>query len=96
MKNIEKLWKELVQNISNMERISTTSFKLGITAMVCFYIIAIASKLLAPFGNYLAAMSLARGCLEAAPACLASGVCAGLLCDLILSQTKKEDKNDSR
>ena len=52
--------------------------------MACLYITAVVAYLIAPYGDYFSAMTIHRGCLEAAPASLAAGVIGALIGDLIL------------
>ncbi|MDR2908870.1 MAG: hypothetical protein LBU86_03175 [Oscillospiraceae bacterium] len=70
-----------------------TALRLGAGLMLIFYIVGFASLIGARYvDNYFHAMSLYRGCLEAAPASLLAGVGGGLLGDLMLrgSGNKKE------
>lgn len=92
------LFTKLVQKLKTLHPLSYVSFKLGITLMISLYIIAIAAYLLAPIAtDYFYAMSVYRGCLQAAPASLAVGVCAGLLGDLMLRRNDGDhDLNDHR
>lgn len=77
--------RKLRTRLGELADFSKISIKLGVSFMVCFYIVAIVAYLIAPHAaNYFNAMAVYRGSLEAAPACLASGVCAGLLGDLML------------
>ena len=77
--------RKLPGQFAELSDLSVLAFKLGAGMMLCFYIVGFVSYLSAPYVlNYSNAMALFRGCLEAAPASLAVGVCAGLLGDLML------------
>lgn len=82
---------ELKENIKNMEALSIFSCKLGAALMICFYITALTAGLIAPYGDYQVAMFIRQGCLEAAPTCLAAGICAGLIGDMIMANKKEKD-----
>ncbi|MCL2057306.1 MAG: hypothetical protein FWH02_08840 [Oscillospiraceae bacterium] len=60
------------------------SIIIGAITMLCLYITALFAYSAAPYGDYSNAMIIYNGCLEAAPASLASGVIGGLIGDLIL------------
>lgn len=63
--------------------------KLGAIMMLCYYIVGMVAYIIAPYApNYLGAMGVFRGSLEAAPASLVSGICAAVLCDLELRSKK--------
>ena len=62
----------------------------GVMTMLSFYITAGFARLIAPYVDYLRAMTVAAGCLEAAPASLAAGVCAALLGDLMLRRGRQD------
>ena len=73
---------------------SKLSIKLGAALMGMFYIVGIISWFSAPHvPNYFGALALFRGCLEAAPASLAAGVCAALLGDMMLKRADGGKKN---
>ena len=77
--------RKLPEKFGQLHGFSILSFKLGAGMMFCFYIVGFASLLHAPYAaNFSNAIALYRGCMEAAPASLAAGVCAGLLGDLML------------
>ena len=82
----------------HMNRYSLLAMRLGFSLMLCFYIVAIVARLCAPYANYYNAMTLYRGALEAAPACLAVGVITGLLGDLMLGPVpaKEKDEDETR
>lgn len=89
-----KRFKELVHSLKKINSFSKMAVRLGFYLMTCYYIVAVAARIAAPYvANYFRAMAVYRGCLEAAPASLAVGVCAGLLCDLILVYTKTGGKS---
>lgn len=94
MRQIRKLLGRLREEL---HPVSLLAIRLGIALMSSFYIVGIVSRFSAPYvPNYFGAMAIFRGCLEAAPASLASGVCAGLLGDLMLGgkgdgDQKKDD-----
>ncbi|MGI6404845.1 MAG: hypothetical protein ACOX0K_11705 [Oscillospiraceae bacterium] len=70
------------------------AIKLGAGMMLVFYIVGVISLLSAPYvPNYFNAITLYRGCMEAAPASFAAGVCGGLLGDLMLGRDK-QNKDD--
>lgn len=86
--------RKLVHKLKGLNTCSKMAIKLGFFLMICFYIIAIAAYLYADNStDYFYAMSVYRGSLEAAPACLTVGIIAGLLGDLMLSDI--HSKNDS-
>lgn len=92
MRQIGKL---LCRLRKELHPVSLLAIKLGIAQMICFYIVGITSRFTAPYvPNYFGAMALFRGCLEAAPASLASGVCAGLIGDLMLGGKSGKDKGE--
>lgn len=63
------------------------SVRLGFACMLAFYIIAVIARKMAPYApDFFYAMSFYRGALEAAPACLAVGICCALLGDLMLKK----------
>lgn len=77
---------ELIQKLKQMNSYSKMSIKLGFYIMIIFYILAIASRLLAPaVPDFFRAMSFCYGCLEAAPATFAAGFIAAVLCEMMLS-----------
>lgn len=82
----------LAKKLKTLHRLSKISIAVGSTAMTWFYIIALAAKLLTPYAaDYYYAMSVYQGALQAAPACLAVGVAAGLLGDLMLRGSNDSD-----
>lgn len=82
----------LLKKLTGLHRLSKISVKLGLTMMVFFYIVAALSRLLAPHvPDYFYAMAVHYASLEAAPASLAVGVCAGLLGDLMLRSRNSGD-----
>lgn len=90
MQIIRSTFKKLL----NIHKYSKVAIKLGLTMMFFFYILAIVALWMSrDTEKYMYLMSVYRGCLEAAPACLAVGVCAGLLGDLMLRSNKND--NDS-
>ena len=78
--------KKIASGYKKLHDASKISISIGAITMSCFYITAIVAFLIAPHVNYINAMLIHRGCLEAAPASMASGVCAGLLGDLMLKR----------
>jgi len=77
--------RELPSKLEQLHDLSILSFKLGAGMMLCFYIVGFVSLLSAPYvSNFSNAIALYYGCLEAAPASLAAGVCAGILGDMML------------
>ena len=84
--------RKLVLQLKGLNTYSKMAVKLGLFLMICFYIVAIVAYLYADrAADYFHVMSVYRGSLEAAPACLAVGVVAGLLGDLMLSGAKGRD-----
>lgn len=81
--------KQMKEYYQKLHPLSHLSVKLGIALMLLFYIVGFVSRLSAPYvPNYFNAIYLFRGCMEAAPACLAAGVCAALLGDMMMSGGK--------
>lgn len=75
----------LFAQLKQIHRLSKLAMQLGLASMLCLYIISGLAYLLAPHvPNYFYAMSIHYGALEGAPACLAVGICAGLMGDLML------------
>ncbi len=71
------------------------AIQLGAGMMLVFYIVGVISLLSAPYvPNYFHAVTLYRGCMEAAPASFAAGVCAGLLGDLMLGRQDRNKDDD--
>ena len=86
---------KLLERLRALNPCSKLSIKLGAALMGMFYIVGIVSWYSAPYvPNYFGAMALFRGCLEAGPACLAAGVCAGLLGDMMLKRAGGGNKKD--
>lgn len=84
MKSISHLLKKL----HGLHKLSKISIRLGLALACTMYVVALLAWLYTPHaGDYLYVLSVQRGALEAAPACLAVGVCAGLLGDLMLRKT---------
>lgn len=72
--------------------------QIGAGLMALFYILAVFALYIAPYSTYYhRAMTVYRGALEAAPACLVVGVCAAVICDLMYKQygNNDQDKTDS-
>lgn len=85
----------LLKKLGNIHRLSKLAIKLGAAMMALLYLVALLALLRAPHAaDYFYVISVYRTALEAAPACLAVGVCAGLLGDLILRGSGSD--NDSR
>ena len=77
--------RKVPDKFSQLSELSILSFELGAGMMLCFYIVGFVSLLSAPYvNNFSGAVALYYACLEAAPASLAAGVCAGLLGDMML------------
>lgn len=84
--------KSLIQKLRKIHRLSKVAVLLGVTLMTCFYIIAAIALRVAPkTEDYFYVLSIYHGALQAAPACLAVGVCAGLLGDLMLRGKSSEN-----
>jgi len=87
-----KLFSERVRKLNHFSRIA---IKLSFYIMICIYITAGFAFYIAPYmPSYLRAMTVYYGAMEVAPACLAAGICAALLCDIIYHSCKSND-NDS-
>ena len=67
---------------------------IGLMTMIAFYMTAGFAGLIARHGDYLRAMAVQAGCIEAAPASLAAGVCAALLGDMMLHRGQNPNKTD--
>ncbi len=79
----------LRKELARLRPLSRLAIKLGAATMLAFYIVGFVSRLSAhAAADYFRAMALYRGCMEAAPASLAAGVCAALLGDLMLRDKK--------
>ncbi len=75
----------LRKELAKLQPVSRLAIELGAATMLAFYIVGFVSRLSAPVtANYINAITLYRGCMEAAPASFAAGVCAALLGDLML------------
>lgn len=84
--------KKVSQWYQQLHPFSRVSFKLGLYLMMMFYIVGLVSRFSAPYvPNYHNAISLFRGCMEAAPASLAAGALAGLLGDLMMKNGKNNE-----
>jgi hypothetical protein len=88
--------KKLLERFHRLHPVAQIAILLGFLTMLCFYITAAFAYIIAPQVDYANAMTVHRGCLEAAPASLAAGVCAGLLGDLILSKHGGQDDGDKK
>ncbi|WRS28181.1 hypothetical protein U6B65_03360 [Oscillospiraceae bacterium MB08-C2-2] len=65
------------------------SFRLGFGVMCCYYAVALTAYLITPIAvNYLAALAIQDGALEAAPASLVVGICAGIICDVTYKRSQ--------
>lgn len=85
----------LLGKMRSLHPLSKTAIGVGCSLMVSFYIIAIAALLIAPHAaDYFYAMSVHNGALQAAPACLAVGVCSGLVGDLMLRGPSDDDSEN--
>jgi len=81
------LLKELPKFLREMAPFSKWVIRVGLLMMVLCYLLGAVCYQIAPDArDFSAVMAMAEGFCEAAPACLASGVCAGLLCDLIIKK----------
>lgn len=78
-----RFFKSLMEKAGGMNWFSKLSVKIGALTMLSFYITGITARIIAiHVPNYFGAISVFRGCMEAAPASLAAGVCAAVICDL--------------
>lgn len=88
------LMKQLNKRVRNISGYAKICVKMGAIMMLCFYIAGAVAYILAPQApNYFGAIGAFRACMEAAPASLASGICAAVICDL-LAAPRKSDEND--
>lgn len=86
-----ELVRQIVKMAKNMCGYSRICIKMGAIMMLCFYITALTAYIIAPYvPNYHGAMSALRGCMEAAPASLAAGLIAAVICDLIVASQKED------
>lgn len=86
MKSISRLLKKL----QGLHTLSKIAIKLGAVLAGAMYVVALVAWLYAPHAtDYLYVLAMQRGALEAAPACLAVGICAGLLGDLMLRRADR-------
>ena len=86
-------YNRLAQKLKDLNGFSKTSLKMGLYLMTCFYIVAAAAYIIAPYANnYFGVMGVYRGGLEAAPASLAAGIAAAIICDLALAPKKPGNK----
>ena len=83
-----QLLKQLITKLKNLSGYSKFCIKAGIVTMFGFYIIAIIVYISAPSIGYIYAMQTVHGCVEAAPACLVSGLCAAAIYHLMLASNK--------
>ena len=78
----------LTERLKGMSAFSRIAFRAGVAVMLAFYIIAVICKVMAPdSGSYFELLAICRGCLEAAPACMAVGVCTAIVGDLALNKS---------
>lgn len=86
------LLREIKKRFRELGPYPRLAIKLGAGLMLVFYIVGFVSWLTAPYvPNYFNAMALYRGCMEAGPACLAAGVCGGLLGDMMLRRGDRHE-----
>lgn len=79
--------RELLEKLKMASDYSKFAVKMGALMMASFYITGIVSYIIAPVvPNYFGALSVFRGSMEAAPASLAAGICAAVLCDLAVKK----------
>lgn len=92
-----KRFQAIIRALRGLHKLSRIAVEIGAAWMSGMYVVACIARLMAPYAtNYFYAMSVYRGALEAAPACLAVGVCAGLIGDLMLHEGRpKDDPSDS-
>lgn len=82
----------LFKRLRKLHRLSKIAIFLGGSLTAFLYIIAGFAYWIAPgAADYLYAISIHYGAMEAAPAGIAVGVCAGLLGDLMLRRGSDED-----
>jgi len=92
-----KLVQKLLERISGANQYARLAVHLGASVMVCLYIVAFFAFTIAPgMPNYFRAMAIYRGALEAAPACLAAGICAAVICDLLYRTYGPKDDDTSK
>lgn len=84
--------KKLINRLKEANGFSKLAVKLGALMMSSFYITGIIAYIIAPdVPNYFGAMNVFRGCMEAAPASLASGICAAVVSELVYRSKSKEE-----
>ena len=82
---------KLISRLNELSPLSQFAINLGVGVMFLFYIIGLIALLMAPYvENYFAAIALFHGSREAALASLASGVCAGLIGDIMLRRNEEK------
>lgn len=80
----------LIEKLKEVNWYSRLAVKLGALMMASFYIVGAVAYIIAPHvPNYLGAMGVFHGSIEAAPASLASGICAAVICDLAYRDNSK-------
>ncbi|GHU81169.1 hypothetical protein FACS1894191_7820 [Clostridia bacterium] len=86
--------KKILSRFKKLHSMSKTAIWTGLLTMAGCYITAGFALIIAPHTNYINAMTIYRGCLEAAPASLAACVCAGLLGDLMLPKSGDDENKE--
>jgi len=80
-------YKMLSHRFRKMHKFAKNVLFLTIASMITTYIFAAVVYMIAPqLPDYLLAMSLYDGLMEAAPATLAAGVCAAIISDIALAK----------
>ena len=81
--------KMILERFKSMHDMCRLAFSIGALTMLALYITAVFAYYIAPYVDFASARLVFHGCLEAAPASLASGVCAGVLGDIMLSRNSR-------
>lgn len=84
------------QRIRSFHPLTRLSLFLGFALMLwCYILAALFNATAFTFPDPLHALAIVRSAIETAPACLAAGVCAGLIGDLLLGSCEKEGADDT-
>ena len=89
-----KLFHKMRKISKKLHPYARVAIQIGFYTMICMYIVAVFAYWIAPHAaNYINAVTVYHGALEAAPACSAAGVSAGLLCDIIYRSRNPNGKD---
>lgn len=85
--------KNLIKYLKTIDDFAKKILYAGLNVALIYYICAVLALWLAPYAqNYSGTMALFRCYLEAAPASFAAGVCAALICDLVIKKDLTKDQ----